>query len=134
MQRNVIFVGELQRSKDSYTLRFITGNCEDFWPPFPVASLTKAFLLCTACLLESQGDASHASSSSNLPPFQLSLHWAPSTATHSLCEHLQEGEEDAALHHACQSCLSPSDRVFPSGNMCYFLLKIFLRLFFYPFS
>lgn len=119
-----------QRNKNSCMLMFIIGNCGDFCPPFPVESLTSAFPLPTAWLLQSQGDAPHASSSSNVPPLQSSLHWRLSISTCSLCEHLQGVREDASLHHGHQSCLFPSGKIFPSGNMCYFLLQIFLRLFF----
>lgn len=120
----------VKRSKHVTMLRFITGNCEDLCSPFSVESLTNAFLLPTAWLLKSQGDASRAPSSRNLLPFQPSLHWRPGIATHSLCEHLQEGEEDASPRHGRQSCLFPGDRIFSSGDMCYFLLQIFLRRFF----
>lgn len=130
MQRNVIFTGELQRSKDSYMLRYITGNCENFCPPFPslweVSAMLSCYLLLESCTARELPDLHLAAAT--IP------HWRPSTASGAQWEHLQEGREDAPLHHGCQSFHFPSDRLFPSKNMCYFLLQSFLSLFCLPFQ
>jgi len=101
---------KLQRSKGSCTLRLITGTCEDFCPPFPVASLASAFLLSSARSLQSWGDTSHAAARrANMSPFQPSLYRDSTSPSILYTGMAQQQGERASLPMTIRAAL-PHDR------------------------
>lgn len=94
-----------------------------------------AFPLPTAWLLQRQGDAPSASSGSNVPPLQPSLHWRPSMATPSLCVSLSPRRQGRCFSSPWSPELPLSQgQNFSFRKHALFLAAIFPKAFFFFFT